>query len=273
MARLNDHQLDAPINPAVKADLALNFCDVVSRTDRTNYQQTVHDSVVKDFGNSVTNGLGDAVNKGLGDPAKYYLDISPINERGWTIPIGAHSDNQKKQGVPMTEIAKPNAKLPDVHNHPESSKLDGKCGITGVSNMLRFYGVEKNPGDIDTWSRRSVGPGMRRDKFAENCSELTDETFNSRNIENGDPLDVLKGHIKDGKPVAIMHMTGSTEAHWVVVTDVKDTADGTKLTVQSWGRYYEVNWNDLKHQWERGYGGPYPHVVGDKASEVLKKAK
>jgi hypothetical protein len=57
------------------------------------------------------------------------------------------------------------------------------------------------------------------------------------------------------------------------VTDVKDTADGAKLTVQSWGRYYEVAWKDLQGQWERGYGGPYPHVVGNKESEVLKKAK
>ena len=113
--------------------------------------------------------------------------------------------------MPLAPIEKPDPNLPDVWNHPPATKMDGKCGITGVSNLLRLYGVEKNPADIDTWSRRSWGPGMRVDKFAENMSELSGQKFNSCSIENGkEPLDVLKENIKDKKPVAIMYMTGAS---------------------------------------------------------------
>jgi hypothetical protein len=255
MSRIYDHPFDVPLNPAVKADLSLNFCDVVSRTDHTIYQQRIQDNL-----------------KGYDLPDLKLESFRPSILEGWTIPIGAHSDDKKK-GVPLTPIEKPNSKLPDAWNHPESTKMDGKCGITGVSNLLRFYGVEKAPGDIDTWSRRSWGPGMRVDKFTENVGELSGATFHSRNIEEGDALDVLRGHIKDNKPVAIMYMTGPSNAHWVVVTNVTDTKDGPKLTVQSWGGYHEVPWKDIQDNWRRGYGGPYPHCVGDKASEVLKKAK
>lgn len=203
----------------------------------------------------------------------FRMTVEDISREAWTIPIGAHSDSKKK-GVPLNPIEKPDPNLPDAWNHPPSTTMDGKCGITGVSNMLRFYGCENAPGDIDTFSRRSWGPGMRADKFAENLTELSGKDFHSRSIENGkDPLDTLKEYIKDKKPVAIMYMTGAADAHWVVVTNVTDGKDGAKLTVQSWGQYHEVTWKDLQAQWKRGYGGPYPHVVGDSPSELLKKVK
>jgi hypothetical protein len=190
---------------------------------------------------------------------------------GWVLPIGAHSSD-KKNDVALEPIDKPDPKLPDAWGHPPSSRLDGKCGITGVSNMLRFYGSETPPGDIDCSKYRSFGPGLRVDKFASNLRELSGKNFQSGSIDGDcNPLDVLRKHVNEGKPVAIQYMTGATNAHWVVVTGVKDDKDGTHLEVQSWGGYHKVNWNNVRDQWRRGYGGPYPYVVGDEASPLLKK--
>jgi len=196
-----------------------------------------------------------------------------LRQESWVLPIGAHSSDKKKE-VPLEPIEKPDAKLPDPWQHPDPTWMDGKCGITGVSNMLRLYSVEKPPADIDCSRYRSFGPGLRVGKFASNLSELTGKNFKSCTIDaNSDPLDVLRNHIKEGRPVAIQYMTGPTTAHWVVVTGITDGKDGAHLQVQSWGAYYKVNWNDVQDQWRRGYGGPYPHVVGDEASPLLKKAK
>lgn len=190
------------------------------------------------------------------------------------IPIGAHGS--KSKNVDLQPISKPEG-LPDAWSHPPTKSLlgislDGKCGITGVSNMLRLYGIEKNPAEIDKSEYRSVGPGMRADKFADNLTELSKQKFTSKTIENGEkPLDVLKQNLKDGKPVAIMYMTGSTEAHWVVVTGVKEGKDGPELTLQSWGGYRSVPFKNIQQNWARGYGGPYPYVVGEGSSRYLKK--
>jgi hypothetical protein len=197
------------------------------------------------------------------------------NPRGdvWVLPIGANSDDKKKD-VPLEQIDKPDPKLPDAWGHPPSTRLDGKCGITGVSNMLRLYNIEQPPGDIDCSRYRSYGPGLRVDKFASNLRELSGKNFDSCSIEDGsDPLDVLRKHIKEGRPVAIQYMTSPTNAHWVVVTGISEGKDGTHLQVQSWGAYHKVKWQDVQDQWRRGYGGPYPHVVGDEASPHLKKSK
>ncbi len=197
------------------------------------------------------------------------------NVRGesWVLPIGANSSDKKKD-VPLEPIEKPDSKLPEPWQHPASSRLDGKCGITGVSNMLRFYGMEKPPADIDCSRYRSYGPGLRVDKFASNLRELSGKNFESCSIDDGrEPLEVLRKHINAGRPVAIQYMTGPTNAHWVVVTGIKDEKGGAQLEVQSWGAYHKVNWHDIQDQWRRGYGGPYPHVVGDEKSPVLKKSK
>lgn len=191
----------------------------------------------------------------------------------WVVPFGAHS-NDKKKDVPLDQIDKPEAGLPDAWGHPPSTKMDGKCGITGVANMLRFYDVEKAPIDIDCSRYRSWGPGMRSDKFAENLTELSGKKFNSRCIDDGaNPLDVLKQNLKDGKPIAIQYMTSPTNAHWVVVTGVADGKNGPELQVQSWGAYHKVEWKNIQDNWKRGYGGPYPYVVGEESSVKLKKQK
>ena len=191
----------------------------------------------------------------------------------WALPIGGNSDN-KKQGVPLERIDKPDAKLPDPWSHPESSAMDGKCGITGVSNMLRLYGAEKSPGELDTFENRSWGFGMRADKFAENLSAQSGKKFTARKIDDGgDALDTLRQSIKDGKPVAIQYMTGPLDAHWVVVTGVSEDKANPKLTVQSWGEYHQVSWKNIEDQWKRGYGGPYPYVCGDESSPILKQSK
>ena len=186
------------------------------------------------------------------------------------------SPGARKQGeVQLTPIAKPDPSLPDVWDQPDGTKMDGKCGITAVSNMLRFYGIKKDPKDIDKPEYRSWGPGLRRDKLAEDLESLSDKGFSSKNIEDDDPLEVLRGHIRSGKPVAIQYMTHyetSTEAHWVVVVDISDGED-PYLTVQSGGRYQKVRWSDIKDPWRRGYGGPYPYVVGNDPSEILLKAQ
>jgi len=202
------------------------------------------------------------------------MDIYSSEKREtWVLPIGANSDDKKKD-VPLEAIEKPDPRLPDPWGHPGSSWMDGKCGITGVSNMLRLYKVEKPPADIDCSRYRSYGPGLRVDKFASNLRELSGMNFNSCSIEDGrEPLDVLRNYIKEGRPVAIQYMTSPTNAHWVVVTGVTAGKDGTHLEVQSWGSYHRVKWQDIENQWRRGYGGPYPHVVGDEASPLLKKSR
>lgn len=182
---------------------------------------------------------------------------------------GAHSDDKYKDAN-LTEIPKPDPKLPDSWAPPPSTRMDGKCGLTGVSNMLRFYGVEKNPKDIDERQYRSWGPGMRADKFAENLTTLSGKQFHSKSLPEGtEPLQYLRDTLKEGKPVAIQYMTSPTKAHWVVVTGVKDTPEGVKLQCQSWGGWYESKWDDIKGPWQRGYGGPFPHVVGDEKSSKL----
>jgi hypothetical protein len=191
----------------------------------------------------------------------------------WVLPIGANSDDKKKD-VPLDQIDKPDACLPDAWNHPPSTKMDGKCGITGVANMLRFYDIEKDPKDLDYSRYRSFGPGLRINKFSENLNELSGKKFNSCCIDDGsDPLDVLRKNVKDGKPVAIQYMTSPTNAHWVVVTGVTEGKNGAELQVQSWGAYHKVEWDKIKDNWKRGYGGPYPYVVGDEASPKMKKQK
>jgi hypothetical protein len=197
----------------------------------------------------------------------------PRPDSGWVIPIGANSSDKKKN-VPLEAIEKPDPKLPDVWPHPPSTKLDGKCGITGVSNLLRLYGIEKPPADIDKSHFRSWGPGMRVNKFAEDMRELSGKNFTARSINDGsDPLAVLQKNIDAGKPVAIMYMTSPTDAHWVVVTGIKPGSNGPELQVQSWGAYHKVAWRDVQDQWRRGYGGNYPYVVGDQPSSFLKRDK
>jgi hypothetical protein len=187
----------------------------------------------------------------------------------WVFPFGAHSDDKKKDPK-LTLVPKPSATLPDPWAHPPSTKMDGKCGLTAVSNMARFYGVEKDPKDIDKPEFRSVGPGLRRDKLAEDVASVTGKKCDSKNIPAGtDPLQTLRDLIDAGKPVAIQYMMGATTAHWVVVTAVKDTPNGVVLVVQSWGDWYEVAWSEIGPQWKRGYGGDYPYVVCEDASPKL----
>ena len=196
--------------------------------------------------------------------------LKPAN---WVLPIGGDSSDKKK-GVPLQAVDKPDPSLPDVWNHPESSAMDGKCGITGVANMLRFYGVEKSPADIDVSRYRSWGVGLRSEKFASDLTELSGKKFSAHSIDDGSSgLDMLRQQIKDGKPVAIQYMTSPTNAHWVVVAGVTDGKDGPELTVQSWGGYHKVPYKDIQDNWRRGYGGPYPYVVGDEQSSLLKPKK
>lgn len=196
---------------------------------------------------------------------KLYDDIFSST---WALPVGGN--DKRKTGVPVTDMEKPKD-APAAWEHPPASWRDGKCGITGVSNLIRWYGEEKNPKDIDIYENRSWGIGMRSGKFAEDCSKLTGKNFTACSIEKGEPLDILKQHLKDGKPVAIMYMTGKTNAHWVVVTGIEEGKDGPSVQVETWGHYGKIKWSDLKYQWERGYGGPYPYVVGDEPSPLLKK--
>lgn len=190
----------------------------------------------------------------------------------WTIPIGANSDNKKKS-VPMEEIKKPEDQLPNAWEQPAASFMDGKCGMTGVANMLRFYGVEKDPKELDSYDYRSWGPGMRADKFKENLNLLSEKNFSAYSLsEADDALATLRKHINEGKPVAIQFMTGPTNAHWVVVSGIKDEKSGPELQVLSWGTYYKIKWDDVAEAWKRGYGGPYPHVVCDSASNLLKRS-
>ena len=181
----------------------------------------------------------------------------------WVVPIGAHGNT--KNSVKLIPIDKPE-QMPDVWNQPRATRMDGKCGITANSNLLRLYGIEKSPSSLDIRKYRSWGPGLRCDKFASNMSELSGIEFKDKTIKGQEkPIDVLKDLVKNGKPVAIEYMTGTTTAHWVIVTDVKDTKEGPELTVQSWGRYYKVKFSEIDDAWKRGYGGPYPYVVADKA--------
>jgi hypothetical protein len=186
------------------------------------------------------------------------------------LPIGGNSG---RTDVLLWATDKP-ADLPEVWKQPSGTKMDGKCGLTGVSNMLRFYGVEKSPDSIDEVGYRSVGFGMRSGKFAQDLTELTGKKFTAKNIEDGSfPLDVLRKNIKDGKPVAIMYMTGDVSAHWVVVAGIREGKDNpsTEVLVQSGGAYYTIPWKDLQPNWKAGYGGPYPYVVGDEAAPKLPK--
>jgi len=202
--------------------------------------------------------------------------LKTVGASDWEMPFGAHSKN-KKTGVNLEPIDKPPG-MPNVYDHPASTRFDGKCGITGVCNMLRLYGVEKDPATEDTYESRSWGPGMTIDKFAENMSRLSGKTFKSGSVD-GDSnaaLDVLRNNLKDGKPVAICYQCEGKTAHWVVVTGINEGKDGPELTVQSWGRYYKVKWDDIKDHWKQGYGlpllsGNYPYVVGDEAAPALKK--
>lgn len=202
------------------------------------------------------------------------LEFSAEPGEQFVIPVGAHSKDKKKN-VPLEPIEKPDPKLPDVWNHPPATWADGKCGITGVANMLRLYGVERDPAGLDTSDHQNWGPGLRMSQFGANMNDCCGgKKFKSCTIDSDkeDPYKVLKGHIDQGKPVAIEYMTGALNAHWVVVTGIKEGGkEGPELTVQSWGRYYKVKWNDIKSNWERGWGGPYPHVVGDEPSPFLKK--
>lgn len=169
----------------------------------------------------------------------------------------------------LVPVAKPGSRWPDPWEQPGGTLLDGKCGLTAVSNMLRLYGKEVSPKSIDKSTYRSWGPGLRRDKFAEDMNRLSkSKSFESRAIKKGDALGTLRGHLDAGRPVAIMYMTGRVSAHWVVVCKVE--ADGS-LIVQSWGRYYRVAWSEIQGPWRRGYGGDYPHVVGKGPSPFLAR--
>ncbi|MBL8871499.1 MAG: hypothetical protein JNK90_17115 [Planctomycetaceae bacterium] len=181
--------------------------------------------------------------------------------------------------VQLIRTEKPKG-FPDAWDHPQdTSLLDGKCGLTAVSNLLRLYGIEVDPKDIDQAKYRSWGPGLRRDKFAEDMNVLAEgKGFESKCIEEGvDALGVVESYLADGKPFAIMYMTNkkspSVEAHWVVVVAILPSEEpkNPKLIVQSWGEYHEVEWNEIAGSWKRGYGGDYPHVVGDSSSPYLKK--
>jgi len=175
-----------------------------------------------------------------------------------------------KVAVTDSPAAKPRASLPNAWVQPAGSLLDGKCGITGVSNMLRLYGIETDPSSIDLSKFRSWGPGLRRDKFAEDLNELGGgKTFFSRSLPEGtDALARLRQHMAAQEPVAIQYMTSQdlgTNAHWVVVVDVQGGTN-PNLTYMSWGGYRTMKWDDMKDPWKRGWGGPYPHVVGQGAA-------
>jgi hypothetical protein len=197
-----------------------------------------------------------------------------LEDQHWTLPLGANSANKKKT-VPMEAMDKPDDKLPNAWEQPAASFMDGKCGITGVSNMLRFYGVEKDPKELDSYDYRSWGPGLRADKFRDNLNTLSGKNnFSAASLsKTDDALATLRKNLNEGKPVAIQFMTDSTNAHWVVVTGINDEKSGPELQVMSWGSYYKIKWSDLDDPWKRGYGGPYPHVVCDNGSEILKRRK
>lgn len=225
-------------------------------------------SAVGQIGNSIK----DTVQKVLPD---LQIDLPKILGVDGTIPFGAHSKGLGN--VPLHELGKTIDGMPGVWDHPPQKtflgiSLDGKCGVTGVSNMLRLYDIEKNPKDMDGFWDRSTGPGMRANNFAGLLTKYSGQKFSAKTIENGEnPLDVLKESLKDGKPVAIMYMMDNKNAHWVNVTAVKDGPNGPQLTVQSWGKYYNVDFKDIKANWKEGYGGPYPYVVGTEPSSYLKK--
>lgn len=163
-------------------------------------------------------------------------------------------------------------KLPKPHGQPSGSYLDGKCGVTAAANLLKLYGKNHSPSDLDTFDNRSWGPGMRADKLAEVTTDHADQTFLSLTIPPGvDALKVLRGLVNSGKPVAIQYLVYeelSTNAHWVVVTDIDNSKD-PKIRMMSWGKYIEMEWSVLKDQWERAWGGPYPYVVGEEPSSLM----
>lgn len=167
----------------------------------------------------------------------------------------------------------PTPTLPaSVWNHPKSTLMDGKCGTTAVSNMLLLYGIKQSPASIDLSKYRSWGPGMRRDKLAENLNTLSGKKFFSRSLPEGsDPLASLRSHLIAKKPVAVQYMiydTTSIEAHWIVVVKVESGTNPAVYCI-TWGGYRSMPWSDLKDRWRRGYGGPYPHVVGQETSSKL----
>ncbi|NJL99049.1 MAG: hypothetical protein HC924_09655 [Synechococcaceae cyanobacterium SM2_3_2] len=172
---------------------------------------------------------------------------------------------------PLTRIPKPQANWPDTWDQPCGTLMDGKCGLTAVANMLRWYGAEISPKSLDKRRYRSWGPGLRRDKFAEDMNQLWPGSgFQSRDIPNGYcPLRILRGHINAGRPVAINYMTNSLAAHWVVVVQVSDEEDNPLLVVQSGGGYHQTRWLDIQDAWRRGWGGEYPHVVGSQPAAHL----
>lgn len=182
--------------------------------------------------------------------------------------------SKNKDSVALHDTEAPEG-LPKPWDQPPPADLDGKCGITGVSNMLRFYDVDKDPKELDQYSRfRSWGTGMRKAKFAESVTELSGKQFSAHNVGNNEnPLEVLRKNINDGKPVAICYNKHTDDAHWVLITGMKEGKDGVELTVQSWGGYKKVAWNDIKDAWSRGYpnSGAYPYVVGNESSPYLKK--
>jgi len=208
----------------------------------------------------------------LADPAALNAAYSHLCS-DWSVPIGANSgDKQKSPLLILTD--KPGPRFPDVWKQLDGTIMDGKCGVTGVANMLRLYGIEKDPKDIDKSQYRSWGFGLGASKFAEDMTALGDgKKFSARQIDDSkeDPLKVLRDNLAAGKPVAICYMTGRLEAHWVVVTGVNEGQDGPQLTVMSSGNYFTMKWNEVKYQWSRGWGGPYPYIVGDTPCDLLTK--
>ena len=192
-------------------------------------------------------------------------DIRPI-------PFGERSNGEKKDAA-FTPTSKPNPRFSDPWEQPSPRKWDGRWGVTACSNLLRFYGVEKPPNGLEDTGVENIGPGMWASTLAKNLQDVAGKTFRAKTLDgSADALAALRGYLDEGKPVAVMYKQDVSVAHWVVVTNVDDGADGPVLTLQSSGDWYTVAWKAFQDRWKRADGGPYPHVVGDEPSQVMREA-
>lgn len=186
-------------------------------------------------------------------------------------PLPFAQAKDQSEGAVFTPASKPNPAFPDPWEQPSNARWDGKWGVTACSNLLRFYGVEKSPKDLVETGIENLGPGMWASTLAKNVQGLSGKTFRAKRLDgSADALATLRGYLDEGKPVALMYMQDVGVAHWVVVTHMGDGAGGPLLTLQSSGEWYTVEWKSFQHRWKRADGGPYPHVVGDEPSQVMR---
>lgn len=187
--------------------------------------------------------------------------------------VGATDDELRSAPLndkDMVAIDTP-ANMPTPWKQPDSEGWfgeRGKCGPTALANDLRLYGIELSPDDADNAGVHFLVGTLQwqiEDYLKKNHPEL-----GCRISYPWDGAKALRGQLDGGHPVMVWFNTdGGFSSHWVTAVGHHGTGPDEKVTVMSWGRYYEIPMQKLDNASKWVYGLRHPTVICSKKTDKI----